>query len=311
MAITCTCPSCGRFCGFKEVYAGRLARCLNCNTRFIIPSQDGQKAQPFESQAFKPLEGFYHKVFYGTAAALVHKESVLGIILCIALTCFHFFTGDLDYSFSLPGFRMPLFVGWVATFICAGYLLWYFMETINVTIMENDLLPDISIGTGFTFIGESIRSIYLFVSAIAVSAIPGAAVTAVLEKYGVSNGWVNTSVILWSLTTLPMMLGMLGSGMPPWNLFRYDLIFRVIIKAFRPYVLTLGITWTAFLAIYLTIGFFSTNPGVEKPHAILMLLGRLAAVFLMIFAMRTIGLFALHYYPCFPFLSKTFGQSDR
>jgi hypothetical protein len=39
-----------------------------------------------------------------------------------------------------------------------------------------------------------------------------------------------------------------------------------------------------------------------------MFAGRLLSVFLMIAAMRTIGLFSRHYYPCFPFLTKTFQQ---
>jgi hypothetical protein len=305
MAITCTCPKCGRFCGFKEAYAGRCARCLACNSRFIIPGQSGQKAELADVTPLEPLEGFYQKVFKGTMTAFIHKESLFGIILCIALTGFHFAVGDIDYSFTVGGFRPPLIVGWVATFICAGYLLWYFMETVNITIMENDILPDIFIGSGFTFIGEAIKSIYLFVAAFAVAAIPGAAVTALLEQFGVSITWLNILIILLSMTTLPMMLGMIGSGVPLWKLFRYDLIVRVILKAFKPYLLTLVITSLAVAAIYMTVGFFSTTPGVTKPHAVLMVIGRLAAVFLMIFAMRTIGLFALHYYPCFPFLTQT------
>jgi hypothetical protein len=35
---------------------------------------------------------------------------------------------------------------------------------------------------------------------------------------------------------------MIGSGVPLWKLFRYDLIVRVILKAFKPYLLTLVIT---------------------------------------------------------------------
>lgn len=286
----------------------RRARCLACSTHFIIPLQDGQKAARVDSQPLAPLEGFYRKVFRGTALAFIQKESLFGIILCVTLTTFHFITGDLDYSFSLPGFRTQLFIGWIATFICAGYLLWYFMETVNVTIMENDILPEIFIGSGFAFIGESIKSIYLFVAAFAVAAIPGAAVTTLLEKFGVSNKPLELAIFLLSMTMLPMMLGMLGSGVPPWKLFRYDLIVRIMIKCFKPYLLTGIITFASLLSVYLTIGFFSTTPSMSKPLALLMLLGRLVAVFMMIFAMRTIGLFALHYYPCFPSLTKTPSQ---
>lgn len=308
MAITCTCPKCGRFCGFKDVYAGRRARCLNCSTPFIIPLREGEQAQFADTPSLEPLPGFYKKVFHGTAAAFIRKESLFGIILCITLTAFHFVVGDTDYSVSLPGFRPQLWTGWVATFICAGYLLWYFMETVNVTIMDNDILPEIFIGSGFVFIGESIKSIYLFIASFAVAAVPGAAITALLQKYGISYDWLNILIVLLSLSMLPMILGILGSGLPIWKIFRYDQIIRVIIGAWRPYLLTVAITCVALASVYLTVGYFATNPNLTRPHAALMFTGRLLSVFLMIAAMRTIGLFSRHYYPCFPFLSKTFQQ---
>lgn len=311
MAITCTCPKCGRFCGFKDAYAGRRARCLNCATPFIIPLQQGQEAQFADTPPLEPLPGFYTNVFRGTAAAFVQKESLFGIILCVTLTAFHFVIGDTDYSFTMGGLRPPLAVGWAATFICAGYLLWYFMETVSVTVMENDILPEIFIGSGFVFIGESIKSIYTFIAAFAVAAIPGATLTALLHKYGISYDWLSILIALLSMSMLPMILGIFASGLPLWKIFRYDQIIRVIVGAWRPYLLTVAITFVALASVYLTIGFFATNPNVARPNAVLMFAGRLLSVFMMIVAMRTIGLFSRHYYPCFPFLSKTFQQKSR
>jgi hypothetical protein len=300
MTITCTCPKCDRFCGFKDAYAGRRVRCLACNSHFIVPNHDGQTARLLTPEPEPPLPGFYRAVLLDNFKAFIQNESLLGIILCIALTCFHFFAGNEDYSFTIGGFRPPLAIGWVVTFCCAGYLLWYFMETINTTTVGNDFLPEISIGTGFVFIGEAVKSIYLFIVAFAIAAIPGAALTALLEKLGISYRWLNMTIITLSLSMLPMILCMLGSGVAPWNVFRYDRIIRIISKTFGSYVLTAMITFIAFLVIYMTIGFFATNPDSNRLGISVMLALRLLAVFMMLFTMRTIGLYARHYYHCFP-----------
>ena len=119
------------------------------------------------------------------------------------------------------------------------------METINTTTVGNDFLPEISIGGGFVFIGESAKSIYLFIAAFAIAVIPGAGLAALLEKFGASYSWLNVIIIMLSLSMLPMILCMLGSGVAPWKVFRYDLIICIIAKTFRPYVLTAMITFIA------------------------------------------------------------------
>ncbi len=303
MTITCTCPKCDRFCGFKDVYAGRQVRCLACNSHFIVPDHDGEAARLLKPEPEAALPGFYRAVLVDNFKAFIQKESLFGIILCIALTCFHFFVGDTDYSFTLGRFRPPLAIGWIVTFCCAGYLLWYFMETINTTTMGNDFLPEIFIGADFAFIGESVKSIYLFIAAFAIAAIPGAALATLLRKTGIRWTWLNTVIISLSVLMLPMIYCMLGSGVAPWKLFRYDLIVCIIAKTFRPYILVAAITFIALFAVYFTIGFFATNPDLNRPGIPVMLALRLVAVFAMLFAMRTIGLYARHYYPCFPGLS--------
>jgi hypothetical protein len=300
MTITCTCPKCDRFCGFKDAHAGRRVRCLACNSHFIVPDHDGQTARLLKPEPEAPLPGFYRAALVDNFKVFIQKESLFGIILCIALTCFHFFVGDEDYSFTLGRFRPPLMIGWLVTFCCAGYLLWYFMETINTTTVGNDFLPEISIGGGFDFIGESAKSIYLFIAAFAIAVIPGAGLAALLEKLGASYSWLNVIIIMLSLSMLPMILCMLGSGVAPWKVFRYDLIIRIITKTFRPYVLSAVITFIALLAVCFTVGFFATNPNLNRPGVPVMLALRLTAVFMMLFAMRTIGLYGRHYCYCFP-----------
>jgi len=300
MTITCTCPKCNRFCGFKDAHAGRQVRCLACNSHFIVPDQDGQTARLLKPEPEAALPGFYRAVLADNFKAVIQKESLFGIILCIALTCFHFFAGNEDYSFTIGAFRPPLIIGWFVTFCCAGYLLWYFMETINTTASGNDFLPEIFIGAGIVYIGEAAVSIYLFIVAFVIAVIPGTVFAALLRKLGISYPWLNMTIIMLSLSMLPMILCMLGSGVALWKVFRYDLIIRIIAKTFSPYVLTATITFIALLAVYFTIGFFATNPDITRVGIPVMLALRLVAVFAMLFAMRAIGLYARHYYHCFP-----------
>ena len=299
MGIWCTCPKCDQFCSFEDEDAECETQCPSCSSRFIVPEQNGQKGIALPAESQEPLEGFYRAALIENFKAFIQKESLLVIVLCIALTCFHFFAGNQDFSFTFPGFRPPLLIGWVATFCCAGFLLWYFMEIINTTVMDNDFLPDILMGGGFAFIGEAAKSIYLFFVAFAIACIPGAAVATLLELLGLSYTWLNVTILILSMLMLPMILCMLGAGVAPWKVFRYDQIIRMIAKTFGPYMFTSIIVFIALFAMFLTVGLFSDQASSPSKTTAMLFL-RLLAVFLMLLAMRTVGLYARHYFRCFP-----------
>ncbi len=299
MSISCECPKCGRVCGFIDEYAGRRVRCLHCSTRFIIPAHDGEQIELPEVEPEGPLPGFYTAVFKESWQAFIQKESVTGIVLCIALTIFHFFIGDKDYSFDLPGLRFQGQIGWVVTIITAGYLLWYFIETINITANNCDFLPEIGIGDGFAFAGAVIKSIYFFIAPFAVAAIPAAIILNALSWIGLSFGWLDVVIITIAMIMVPINLSILACNIAPWMLFRYDRTILIISKSWRPYLMTTGITLVSFLLIFLTVGYFATDTK-ENPAAAIMLPARILTVFVALFAMRTIGLYARHYFHCFP-----------
>ena len=75
MTISCTCPKCGQLCGFKDVYAGHRARCLQCSNAFIIPNQDGDIGQPLPTEPPAPLPGFYRAVLKENFKAFIQRES--------------------------------------------------------------------------------------------------------------------------------------------------------------------------------------------------------------------------------------------
>lgn len=299
MTISCTCPKCGKVCGFKDQYAGRRARCLNCQTRFIIPDHDAEPAALVPDEPAEPLPGFYRAVFGENLRAFIQPESLSGVIICITLTCFHFIIGDKDYSVSLPGFRLPLFVGWIVTAITAGYLLWYYMETINETAFGCDILPSLFSGGGFAFIGEAVKNIYFFAVAFVIALLPAFVAINLLNFIGIAWPPLEMTLVVISMISVPLVLAILACGIAPWMLFRFDRMAVIIAKTFRPYLLTTAVTITALLLIYLTVGYFA-GESTDSPPALLMLAARLAAVFYGLFAMRTIGLYARHYFPAFP-----------
>ena len=299
MTISCSCPKCGQVCAFKDHYAGHRARCLKCDSRFVIPDHDSDTTEPIPDEPAGPIPGFYSAVLKENTKAFFQPESVKGIVLCIALTCFHFFIGDKDYSISLPGFRLQGPVGWVVTFICAGYLLWYFTEIINETACGCDFLPDIGIGEGFAFIGQAIKSIYCFIVTFAIALIPAFVLINALNALHLSFAWLEMTLIVVSMMGVPLVLSILACGIAPWMLFRFDRMVVIIAGTFRPYLLTTIITITAFLLVFLTLHFFAAFADSKLPAA-LMLAARILAVFMTIFAMRTIGLYVRHYFHCFP-----------
>ncbi len=300
MSISCECPKCGRVCGFKDDCAGRRARCLHCNTRFIIPHNDNEPPVELpDVEPEGPLPGFYQAVFKDSWKIFTQPESITGIVLCIALTCFHFVIGDKDYSFDVPGLRIQGQIGWVITVITAGYLLWYFIEIINITAIDCDFLPEIDVGDGFAFAWAAVKSIYFFVAAFAIAAVPAAIILNLLTVIGISFAWLDGAIVIAAMLMVPMILSMLACGIAPWMLFRYDRIVMIIIKTYRPYLTTSAVTLVSFLLIFLTVGYFAGESRDNPPRAI-MITARLLAVFVTIFAMRTIGLYVRHYYECFP-----------
>lgn len=301
MTIRCNCPKCGRVCGFKDEYANRRARCLHCDTKFIIPMPELSEpvVEIVEADPEGPLPGFYRAVFKESWKIFIQPESAVGLVLCIALTCFHFFIGDKDYSFDLPGLRFQGQIGWVCTFITAGYLLWYFIEIINLTTIDCDFLPEINVGDTFVFVGAAVKSIYFFFAAFAVAAIPAAVLLNGLAAVGLSFPWLDAPIVAAAFFMVPLLLSMMATGIAPWMLFRYDRLVVIIAKTIRPYLVTAAITLIAFVMIYLTVGYFIETTKETFPAA-LMLICRLAAVFAAMFAMRTIGLYVRHYFHCFP-----------
>ena len=285
-----------------EEYAGRRARCMHCDCRFIVPAQSGRKAVVYVEPPEHPLPHFYRVVLVQNWKGLFRKESLVGLVFCIAMTCFQFFLGNIDYSFTLPGFRLLLPIGWIAQIITVGGLCWYFFQTIGNTFLYPETLPEMDIGFGFEYFGNLFKSLYLFIVAVILAAMPGMMIGAVLESWNFSPVWLEVMLFVFSCFLLTLFLALFGMEMPSWIVFRFDLLIRTLIKTIRPYLVTALITIIAFGVWLTSLGTFYTNKEMATLKSALSLSWRIIGVILMLYAMRSIGLYCRHYGRTCPWL---------
>lgn len=308
MTIQCDCPQCGRICAFKDEYAGRTARCLNCESRFVIPRLDGQPARLLTPLPAAPLAGFYRNALIGSVKAFICRDSLLGIVFCAALVGFHFALGDVDLSFTLFAFRPPLVLGWVTTLITFGLFSWYCLETINSACLGIPSLPPVEPGSGFDFIWVVVKSFYLFAITLVLALLPASLASAVLEFFGMEPGWIYFVLAVPCFLLWPINLALVATNVPMWRIFRYDLLAKAVARSSGAYLFTALLTVLAFCIVYLGVGFFVTDSDTSLTGAFGLLGLRIAGAWMFLFAMRVIGVYFLHYANICPDLWTTESQ---
>ena len=251
-----------------------------------------------------PLPHFYRVVLLENWKGLFRKESLLGLVFCIVMPCFQFFLGDLDYSFTMPGFRPPLIIGWITQIITLGSLSWYFFQTVGSTFLYPESLPELDIGFGFEYIGNLFKSLYFFIVAVVLALMPGMVVGTFLESYDMLPGGLQGILFVFSCFFLALFLALFGMEMPVWIIFRVDLLIRAILKTIRPYLVTALITIIAFGVWLASLWTFYSNKNMTTLKSVLHLSWRIAGVILMLYAMRTIGFYCRHYAHTCPWLWK-------
>jgi hypothetical protein len=268
----------------------------------MVPAQAGQKATIYTEAPDAPLPQFYRTIFLESWKGLIQKESLTGLAFCIAMTCFQFFLGDLDFSFTVGRFRPPLIVGWITQIITLGSLSWYFFQTVGSTFLYPESLPEVDLGFGFEYFANLFKSLYLFIAAVLLALMPGMIIGTVLESQGLLSGWLRMTLFISSCFFLALFLALFGMEMPVWIIFRVDLMIRTLIKTARPYLVTALITLIAFEIWLTSLWTFYSNKNMTPQISALHLSWRIGGVILMLYAMRTIGFYCRHYARTCPWL---------
>ncbi|MDD5134045.1 MAG: hypothetical protein PHP01_01380 [Phycisphaerae bacterium] len=301
MTITFNCPKCGFVCAFKDVYAGRRARCLKCDQVFIIPAGDNQKAEkvkpPKENE--DPLGGFYEAVFKNTLSAIFNKQGIATLVFVLLVTALRFFTIHLDFSVSIrsaygEGFSIHIPIGWAAAFFIWGGLFWVYAEIIYSTAFDVEFLPEIIFEGGGGYVLKVLGSIYAFIVALLVSLLPAIAARLVFGWFGINSRWAVLLFVVLGLFLFPMAVLTVSIGRDLTMLFRFDYFFGPIKRAFGHYLFIV-----VFLIVVWQLQYMSNNYGDIKGRPVsiifLNLFFVLAIQILAITAMRIMGLFYRHF----------------
>ena len=292
MTIEFNCPKCNQLIAFADQHAGKNAHCANCKQRFLIPSKSFEKAQKIKSpeEISAPVDGFYHAVFIDNWKLFIRPENATGLVFVIAAVCFKFFTGHVDYSIEIGGFRIQGFLGQIVTLACWGCLFWYYMEMIRDTALDFNELPDVYMDGFFGFIWHSIKSIYLISMVFVVVELP--AIIAHQNLGADSFIFIALTIIGCGLFPVGILsitvVGDLLSIFNPMN------IFNPIIKAFWPYLIVAALFILTF-SLEMSNVEYGTLIGKSKFVIGLNLFANIAIQMLAVFTMRTIGLFYRHY----------------
>ena len=308
MTITFKCPKCGNLCAFHSENAGRRAKCLKCWQVFIIPSEDGGRAEKVKIKTDQiedgPFSGFYRAVFVGSWRLFIAPASSAALIFIIAVVCFKFFLGCLDFEFSFyveatgRTITIPIPLGRFMVLTCWGCLFWYYMEMIYSTGFGIEVLPQAYIGGFRGFVWNAIRSVFVFFIALVAVQLPLLITFLITRKIGVEGRWLMIVLAIGGFFMFPMAILTFSISRDLLLLFRIDQFILTIVKAFRPYLLVASLVILAAALQYKTVGFSSQLARRGAGAVPLHLLANIAIQPLIIIAMRTIGLFYRHY-SCF------------
>jgi hypothetical protein len=306
MTITFKCPGCSRLCAFGDHHAGKRARCTSCQQLFIIPSEDGQKAEKVKVKE-KPdgaISGFYRAVFVDSWKAFAGQTGVTGMVFVSLAACFKFFVYK-NYEFSMqtesgPVITIPIPVGSVLRLGAWGYLFWYYMEIMYWTAFDRDELPEIYLGEAIDLWANRLtwnilKSLYVFMVVLVVVELPFVIIIAILMKTGIEWSWPLRILAMAGLFGFPIAVLTVSVGQDLLMLLRPDYLIMPVIRAFRPYLVTAGLVILAAALLWKT-GLYNAGR-VENSGVIvgLYLSAIIAVQVITIIAARSVGLFCRHY----------------
>ena len=300
MTIEFNCPHCGAVIAFDSKHAGKRAKCTTCDQKFLIPAESFQKAEkvaPEPKPREDPIPGFYRAVFLDNWRVFVRRESVTPLAFVIAVVCFRFF---------LAG---ACCLNWVASFIIWGLLFGYYLSIIHDTAHDEDVLPEVDVGTSITFLWHVLSPIFIFSYTLFLVELPFIITLAAAKSHGITAGqvWSGSTPLhllmqvfqVGGLFLFPAAILTLAIGQD-FTLLRPDCLLAPIFRAFLPY-LTVILLLIATCALEMhTTQYPGKHPTFMAPHlppiaAAKHLSMNLLVQVLALLSMRSIGLLYRHY----------------
>jgi hypothetical protein len=302
MTITFECPKCGNLCAFADHHAGKRARCTSCQQLFVIPSEDGQKAEKIKVKT-RPdgaISGFYRAVFVGSWKAFATSTGITGFVFVAIVACIKFFVYknfELSVYSKAAGSTITIFipVGSVLRLGAWGCLFWYYMEIMYWTAFDRDELPEVYLDGAKRLVWNILKSLYAFMVALVVVELPFVIIIAILMKAGIEWSWPLRMLAMAGLFGFPIAVLTVSVGQDLVMVLRPDYLIMPVIRAFRPYLVTAGLVILAAALLWKT-GLYNAGM-VEKGGVIvgLCLAANIVVQVIAIIAARSVGLFCRHY----------------
>lgn len=292
MTIEFNCPNCGALIAFESKHAGRRARCLTCGQKFIIPAENFKAPEKIASESEKPegpIPGFYRAVFVDSFKLFTDPGNATTLIFVAAVVCFRF---ALAKTFCLE---------YLADFLIWGWLFGFYLNVIYQTADDDDSLPEIYLGTFFTFFWHVIKPFLIFGLTLVMVELPFFVMLWLFQDSGVTLTNFGSTIspihlvvqffFVLGLFVFPSAILSVAVG-KDIELLLPDHLLGPIRGAFMPYVTCVALLAAAFF-LY-TQAPQHTGEGVTVMTALHVALNLLVQV-VAIFAMRSIGLFYRHY----------------
>jgi len=292
MTIEFNCPKCGALIAFDSKHAGKCAKCLTCGQRFFIPAESFQKPKKVEPEPEPkedPIPGFYRAVFVDSFRVFFNPANVTTLAFVIAVVCFRFFLAQ------------ACCLNYVTNFAVWGWLFGFYLNVISRTAIDDDLLPEIELGTSITFLLYILGPFITFFFTLFILEMPFLIAMSFAQHHGItfSNLFSGSAalhrllqlLLLGGLFLFPAAILAVSAG-GTTSLLRPDYLLAPLPRAFLPYLTAVGLLVATCLMEIQTTQF---EAGAELRITIVHLGMNLLVQVVAIFAMRSIGLYYRHY----------------
>jgi hypothetical protein len=292
MTIEFNCPNCGAVIAFDSKHSGRRAKCLTCRQKFIIPNESFQKPQkiaPEPEPRGDPTPGFYRAAFVEMGKSFFHPQNVTTLAFITAIVCFKFFLA-----------RGACGLNFVSTVIVWGWLFGFYLNIIQQTSYDEDLLPEIYLGTSITLLWYIVQPLLTFCYTLILVELPFLITLGLFQDSGITL--TNFGSAVGPLHLLLQFFFILGLFVFPaailttsvgrdLAMLRPDCLLAPVFGAFGPYVATVLLLAAACFIQMQARQYTGAGVVTTALHLTLNLLAQVVAIF----AMRAIGLFYRHY----------------
>ncbi|MBW8017229.1 MAG: hypothetical protein FVQ82_13680 [Planctomycetes bacterium] len=303
--ITFGCPWCNNTCAFKDVNAGKSARCTACQSYFVIPATDEAKVKKIKSQPLESdgdvISGFYPAVLKKSLPIIFSKSSATGLFFVIALVFLKFIAWHSNFalSFHVPStgknVTIPILIGKTIGVSAYALIFWYYLKIIYATAFGIDNFPDIKLGFLLAIVCKIVKTLYLFLAAMAVVQLPTLAAMLIMKIFQVQSPPTLIAIALCCCFTFPMLILMAAISQDLISVLRIDLAVRAIMNVFAKYCLVALIT-AAVIAAGILSKNYRTDILLDKPLLIgVFLAGNVLAVIAGTYAARVLGLLYKHH----------------